>query len=128
KVTLRRLVGHGRIQHHHALLRIGFEPVAREHTHDEAGSARHQQRHGGGKSRSKPSKARAATSKSSKLMASSGLWLPCSLRTNIIPVGMPIFANTAASWPAPLAISNGCGSCARNPARRRSSITAEGES
>ena len=49
--------------------------------------------------------ARVTTAKSAISIASSGLWLPFWLRTNSISVGTPVPAKTAASWPAPQAIS-----------------------
>src|SRR5690606_12385632 len=66
--------------------------------------------------------------KSSKAMASAGLWEPCSFRMKIITVGTPSLAKIAASWPAPEG-SRSCGISSRSQtaskwATRRSSITA----
>src|SRR5579871_65719 len=47
----------------------------------------------------------AAMAKSVISMCSSGLWLPLSLRTNTMPVGIPELAKTAASCPAPQGIT-----------------------
>src|ERR1700730_15853847 len=60
------------VQHHQASLWIGVQPMAPEHTHDEARGARYQQCHDAS-CNSKPIKACVATAKSSRAMASSGL-------------------------------------------------------
>src|SRR5947207_5407147 len=93
------------VQHHEARCRIGLQPVAAEHAHDETRRTRHQQCHSGlprkpdqrGKFISSSSSERVPTAKSSSDMVSSGLWLPLSLRTKIMALGMPTFVNTAAS-------------------------------
>ena len=45
---------------------------------------------------------RTPSMKSSMSIASSGLWEPFSLRMNNMPLGIPAFANSDASCPAPL--------------------------